>query len=48
MFPVLRPHHQLSAYAHLIARAIEGAMLAVGVIGYGVSLALSVPGGLFE
>lgn len=32
VFPVLRPHHELSAYAYLIARAIEGVMLAVGVL----------------
>lgn len=32
VFPVLRPYHQISAYAYLIARAIEGVMLAVGVL----------------
>ena len=32
VLPVLRPHHELSACAYLIARAIEGVMLAVGVL----------------
>jgi uncharacterized protein DUF4386 len=33
VFPVLKPHHELSAYAYLICRAIEGTLLAVGVLG---------------
>jgi hypothetical protein len=31
VFPLLRPYHQISACAYLIARPIEGVMLAVGV-----------------
>jgi hypothetical protein len=33
VFPILKPHHELSAYAYLICRAIEGTMLAVGILG---------------
>jgi Domain of unknown function (DUF4386) len=32
VFPVLRPHHQLAASAYLVARAVEGVLLAVGVL----------------
>jgi hypothetical protein len=32
VFPVLKPHHEISAYAYLIARAIEGVTLAVGIL----------------
>jgi hypothetical protein len=32
VFPILKPHHEISAFAYLIARAIEGVMLAVGVL----------------
>lgn len=31
-FPVLRPHSELSANAYLIGRAIEAALLAVGIV----------------
>jgi hypothetical protein len=31
-FPVLRPHSELSAHAYLVGRAIEGVMLAVGIV----------------
>ena len=33
VFPVLKPHHEPSAYAYLVCRAIEGTMLAVGILG---------------
>ncbi len=31
-FPVLKPHHGISAYAYLISRALEAVMLAVGIV----------------
>jgi len=31
-FRVLKPHHEISAYAYLIGRAIEAVMLAVGIV----------------
>jgi hypothetical protein len=32
MVPVLRPHHELSAYAYLVGRAIEAILLTVGIV----------------
>ncbi|MEV1117389.1 DUF4386 domain-containing protein [Actinosynnema sp. NPDC049800] len=31
-FPVLRPHSELTAHAYLVGRAVEAALLAVGVV----------------
>jgi len=31
-FPILKPHHEISAYAYLIARTIEALMLALGIV----------------
>ncbi|MEO3857105.1 DUF4386 domain-containing protein [Acrocarpospora sp. B8E8] len=32
VLPVLRPHHEVSAYAYLITRVFEAVMLAVGIL----------------
>jgi Domain of unknown function (DUF4386) len=40
VFPVLRPHHELSAYAYLVCRVIEATMMAVGVLGLLLLVAL--------
>ncbi|GAB3008871.1 hypothetical protein GCM10027184_78350 [Saccharothrix stipae] len=32
VFPVLRPHSELTAHAYLVGRAVEAALLAVGVV----------------
>lgn len=32
VFPILRPHHESSAYAYLITRVVEAVILAVGVL----------------
>jgi len=32
VFPILRPHHEISAYVYLITRVVEAVILAVGVL----------------
>ncbi len=32
VFPVLKPHHEISAYAYLITRVFEAVILAVGIL----------------
>jgi hypothetical protein len=55
IFPILKRHHETTAYGYLSAQVAQGLMLAVGIaflllpiLGHNTGVPLSIPGGLFE